>query len=219
MPEGPASQRAQHVGDDWLGIEPSRASEAMRGRDSCPLAPSGHARRGVPEDLPHGPFRQRRNGGQAGIRTLGNQSPKSMVAKDFWQQVFAVYHLPIFRPSSPSPRGYSNRPQSWQHVGNAPSLEVRCSPQPARGCCAVCQQFSRWREDRLVGTLESSTDFAALAAGRVAAIRPDSLPGSCHHQAPRRRRHSAPAATSEVASIDRAGASCRNAQQFTLARC
>jgi len=56
--------------------------------------------------------------------------------------------------------------------------------------------LSRWREDRLVGTLESSTDFAALAAGRVAAIRPDSLLGSCHHQAPRRRRHSAPAATS-----------------------
>ena len=36
-------------------------------------------------------------GGEAGIRTLKTRFSKLMMAKDFWQQVFAKHHVPVER--------------------------------------------------------------------------------------------------------------------------
>jgi len=46
------------------------------------------------------------------------------MAKDFWQQAFALHHVLVNGFLLPSPRVHSNRPQSWQHCGNTPEATV-----------------------------------------------------------------------------------------------
>ena len=70
------------------------------------------------------------SGGGAGIRTRNTRFSKFMMAKDFWQQVFTGHHVPAVRSCLPSPGVPPNRPQSWQHCGNAP-LQWEGQPQQA----------------------------------------------------------------------------------------
>ena len=84
----------------WLASRSCERSERLAkvGGEAGIRARNGESR-GGPEDEPKCQG-AKRNGGEAGIRTLRTRFFNLMMAKDFWQQVFIQHHVPVKKLST-----------------------------------------------------------------------------------------------------------------------